>query len=63
MEDFTKVDSVCGYVVFTCAKNGKQFAMDPNLAMDFARRVAAMAREAGATNIEGDDLEEELLHP
>lgn len=75
MDDFTDVCTACGYVSFTCEsedpkKNGGHFVMDPNIAMIFARRLAVMAREAGATNIsEGfqgvseEELDEELFHP
>jgi hypothetical protein len=75
MDDFTKVVTASGYVGFTCesddpAKNGKHFVMDPDIALAFARRLAVMAREAGATNISEDfqgvseeELDAELFHP
>lgn len=70
MDDFKDIGTACGYVAFTSdsedkRKNGLHFCMDPNLAMDFARRLAVMAREAGATNLseDSDSIDAELFHP
>lgn len=71
MDNFIKVVTSSGYVAFQGEsderiKDGIFYVMDPNIAMDFARRLAVMAREAGATNISEEfrgGIDEELFRP